>query len=149
MNKRQTFHEELLNVLVRKTIWSILERELFRRKSMIFLVVGVALTTIGIFFRLFPSKGNLPLYGYHSPLAAKTDELWQLAQKVSGKYFIIFGLIMAAIGYLLKVTGNTNYFLIEMLVLVFPIMPIFILTEKKLQKFDQKSGGDDYEHFND
>ncbi|MBO0481784.1 SdpI family protein [Candidatus Enterococcus courvalinii] len=116
---------------------------------MIFLVVGVALTTIGIFFRLFPSKGNLPFYGYHSPLAAKTDEHWQLAQKVSGNYFIIFGLIMAVIGYLLKVTGNTNYFLIELLVLVFPIMPIFILTEKKLQKFDQKSGGDDYEHFND
>ncbi len=37
---------------------------------------------------------------------------------------------MALIGYLLKLTGQTNYFIIEMLVLVFPIMPIFILTEK-------------------
>ena len=48
---------------------------------------------------------------------------------------------MALIGYLLKLTGQTNYFIIEMLVLVFPIMPIFILTEKKLQERDDIIGG--------
>jgi hypothetical protein len=36
-----------------------------------------------------------------------------------------------------------------MLLLVFPIMPIFIMTEKKLQRYDLKTGGNDNEYFND
>ena len=97
---------------------------------MIFLVVGVFLTILGCLFLFIPSKGNLPFYGYHSPRATKSDVHWRLAQKTSGKYFFIFGLLMALIGYLLKLT-----------VLVFPIMPIFILTEKKLQELDDSIGG--------
>ena len=108
---------------------------------MIFLVVGVFLTILGCLFLFIPSKGNLTFYGYHSPRATKSDVHWRLAQKTSGKYFFIFGLLMALIGYLLKLTGQTNYFIIEMLVLVFPIMPIFILTEKKLQELDDSIGG--------
>lgn len=116
---------------------------------MIFLVVGVFLTILGCLFLFIPSKGNLPFYGYHSPRATKSDVHWRLAQKKSGKYFFIFGLLMALIGYLLKLTGQTNYFIIEMLVLVFPIMPIFILTEKKLQELDDSIGGNKNEYFND
>ncbi|MET1140768.1 SdpI family protein [Enterococcus hirae] len=116
---------------------------------MIFLVVGVFLTILGCLFLFIPSKGNLPFYGYHSPRATKSDVHWRLAQKTSGKYFFIFGLLMALIGYLLKLTGQTNYFIIEMLVLVFPIMPIFILTEKKLQELDDSIGGNKNEYFND
>ncbi|BDP81046.1 hypothetical protein EfmAA290_17220 [Enterococcus faecium] len=58
-------------------------------------------------------------------------------------------ILMALIGYYLKTSGHTNYFLIEMLLLVFPIMPIFIMTEKKLQKYDLETGGNDNEYFND
>ncbi|MBO0460856.1 MULTISPECIES: SdpI family protein [Enterococcus] len=116
---------------------------------MIFLTVGAFLTLIGLLFLILPSKGNLPLYGYHSERAAKSDAHWQIAQRTSGKYFFLFGLLMTLIGYWLKATGHTNFFIIEMLVLVFPIMPIFILTEKKLQTYDLENGGDEHEHFND
>ncbi|MGM9902649.1 MAG: SdpI family protein [Enterococcus sp.] len=116
---------------------------------MIFLTVGIFLSIIGLLFLILPSKGNLPFYGYHSSLAAKTEKHWHLAQITSGKYFLLFGLGMTLIGYYLKTTGQTNYFIIEMLLLVFPIMPIFILTEKKLQQFDLKNGGNEHEHFND
>ncbi|HAP8834933.1 TPA: SdpI family protein, partial [Enterococcus faecium] len=74
---------------------------------------------------------------------------WRLAQKTSGNWFFLMGLLMALIGYYLKTSGHTNYFLIEMLLLVFPIMPIFIMTEKKLQKYDLETGGNDNEYFND
>ena len=56
---------------------------------------------------------------------------------------------MALIGYWLKITGHTNFFIIEMLVLVFPIMPIFILTEKRLQKMDDELGRNKDEYFDD
>ncbi|OJG78123.1 hypothetical protein RV14_GL001224 [Enterococcus ratti] len=104
---------------------------------------------MGSLFILVPSKGNLPFYGYHSPRAAHSKRHWRLAQKTSGKYFLIFGLLMTLIGYLLKQTGLTNYFIIEMLMLIFPIMPIFILTEKKLQHLDDEMGGNKDEYFND
>ncbi len=82
-------------------------------------------------------------------LPQKTDAHWRLAQKTSGNWFFLMGLLMALIGYYLKTSGHTNYFLIEMLLLVFPIMPIFIMTEKKLQKYDLETGGNDNEYFND
>lgn len=116
---------------------------------MIFLTVGLFLTLIGLLFLILPSKGNLPFYGYHSERATRSDEHWRIAQRTSGKYFLIFGLLMTLIGYGLKITGHTNFFIIEMLLLVFPILPIFILTEKKLQTYDLINGGDEHEHFND
>lgn len=116
---------------------------------MVFLTIGIVLSIIGSLFIIVPSKGNFPFYGYHSPRAAHSDEHWRLAQKTSGKYFLLFGLLMTFIGYLLKLTGHTNYFMIELLILVFPIMPIFILTEKKLQNLDDKVGGSNNEYFND
>ena len=116
---------------------------------MIFFSIGILFLIIGSLFRILPSKGTLPFYGYHSPLAAKTDAHWRLAQKTSGNWFFLMGLLMTLIGYYLKISGHTNYFLIEMLLLVFPIMPIFIMTEKKLQRYDLETGGDDNEYFND
>ncbi len=80
---------------------------------MIFFSIGILFLIIGSLFRILPSKGNLPFYGYHSPLAAKTDAHWRLAQKTSGNWFFLMGLLMALIGYYLKTSGHTNYFLIE------------------------------------
>ena len=42
------------------------------------------------------------------------------------KLVFLMGLLMALIGYYLKTSGHTNYFLIEMLLLVFSIMPILL-----------------------
>lgn len=116
---------------------------------MIFFVVGIILVIIGAAFTLFPSKKINALYGYRSVKAEETTELWQYAQRVSGRYFLLFGALMAAIGWVLRVTGNTNFFLIEMMLLVFPIMPIFLLTEQQLRKYEQTYGSDDDEHFDD
>ncbi|EOT36436.1 SdpI family protein [Enterococcus durans] len=116
---------------------------------MIFFTVGIGLSFIGMLFLLVPFKGNIPFYGYHSPRAVQSEEHFRLAQKTSGKYFLLFGLLMALIGYWLKITGHTNFFIIEMLVLVFPIMPIFILTEKRLQKMDDELGRNKDEYFDD
>lgn len=107
---------------------------------MIFLFVGSFLTLIGVVFRILPSKEINRIYGYRSPLAESSLETWRYAQKISSYYFIFFGLIMVLIGSILKYFGWTNFFIIEMFLLVFPIMPIFILTEKKLQLFEHERG---------
>ena len=48
---------------------------------------------------------------------------WLKRQAETG---FLMGLLMALIGYYLKTSGHTNYFLIEMLLLVFSIMPILL-----------------------
>lgn len=63
--------------------------------------------------------------GIIRPLAAKTDAHWRLAQKTSGNWFLM-GLLMALIIYYLKTSQTYELFLIEMLLLVFPIMPILL-----------------------
>ncbi len=105
---------------------------------MIFLFVGCFLAVIGISFSLFPSKKTNLLYGYRSVLAEKSEEHWIYAQKISGRMFLLTGLLMGLIGVVLKYFGWTNFFLIEMFLLVFPIMPIFLITEKKLREFDKR-----------
>ncbi|MGM0124661.1 hypothetical protein IGI37_002055 [Enterococcus sp. AZ194] len=118
---------------------------------MIFLYVGSFLFVLGLLFKLIPAKRHYRMYGYRSVLAEKSDAHFRYAQKVGSWNFLIFGGMMALIGWGLKTTEQTNFFLIEMLVLVFPILPIFILTEKKLEKFDKKFGQESEanEHLND
>lgn len=106
---------------------------------MIFLYIGILLLIIGLLFRLFPAKRINRLYGYHSFYAEKSSAHWQYAQKISGTMFLLMGCLMTGIGWFLKATDHTNFFLLEMLLLVFPIIPIFTVTESKLKQFDQQS----------
>lgn len=117
-------------------------------EAMIFLVVGCVLLAIGILFSVFPSRGGNPLYGYNTYRSRKSDEVWRYAQKVSGRYFMLYGGLSALIGMALKLSGHTNFFIIEMLLITLPIVAVFASTEEKLQKFNHDRGDDD-EHIDD
>lgn len=101
---------------------------------MIFYTVGWILFAIGIVFCLFPSKKINRIYGYRSFRAERSIEAWQYAQKISRKMCLLMGAIGISIGFLLKKTGWTQYFLLEMLLIVFLIIPIFVVTEDQLEK---------------
>lgn len=105
--------------------------------KMIFYVVGWILFVLGILFKIFPSKNINRLYGYRSFRAEESLETWRYAQKVSSWMLLLVGAIGIVIGFVLKKMGWTNYFLIELLLLVFLIVPIFIVTEEKLKKHQQ------------
>lgn len=108
-------------------------------RAMIFYYVGLFILAVGVVFRLFPSKHVNRIYGYRSPQAEKSLDLWRYAQKVSGNMAILMGSLMFLFGSFLKWNGWTNFFLIELMVLVFPIIPIFVVTEEKLKKYEDKS----------
>lgn len=77
------------------------------------------------------------LYGYRSFLAEKNDDMWCYAQKISGNMSLLMGSIGIGIGLVLKMMHWINYFMIELLLIAFLIIPIFIVTEKKLEQFEQ------------
>lgn len=116
---------------------------------MIFLVIGSIFFLIGFVFLILPSKKINFIYGYRSYLAKQNERNWQYAQKISTRYFLLFGGVMALIGLLLKWQGWTNFFLLEMIAIPWFIVPIFGLIEEKLQRFDEQHRGEDDEYSND
>lgn len=112
---------------------------------MIFLYVGVIMLVIGFCFFLFPAKKPNPIYGYSSILAKKNVGNWRYAQKINGLFLLGIGLFCTLIGYLLKETGNTNYFIAEMLLIPLPIIGVFAGTEELLQRFDRRHTAKDKE----
>lgn len=105
---------------------------------MIFLYVGIIMLVIGFCFFLFPAKKPNLIYGYPSVLAKKSGEYWRYAQKVNSLFLLAVGLLCTLIGFWLKETGNTNYFIAEMLLIPFPIIGVFAGTEELLQRFDRR-----------
>lgn len=116
---------------------------------MIFLVVGSLLFIAGALFKLFPTKKPGAAFGYRSYVAKKSALHWQYAQKLAANYFLVVGAVTLAIGLVLRQTGNTNFYLIEMLLITAPVILPFALTEEKLKEFDIKHRGEDNEHLND
>lgn len=116
---------------------------------MIFLVIGSIFFLIGLTFFLFPSKKMNLIYGYRSYLAKQNERNWRQAQKLSARFLLLFGGIMALIGFVLKWQEWTNFFLIEMIAIPWFIVPIFGLIEENLQRFDKEHRGEENEYIND
>lgn len=116
---------------------------------MVFLIVGMIFLVIGMIFCVFPSKKVNLIYGYRSYLSKQNQKNWQFGQKMCRRYFVLFGGSMTAIGLLLKWNGWTNYFLVEMILIPWFVVPIFGLIEENLKRFDDKQRGEDDEYIND
>ena len=117
---------------------------------MIFYVVGLVLTIVGIVYLIFPSKKRSNKYGYRTPRAKHSDASFTYAQKEASKAFLLVGLITFGIGFLLKQTGNLQFFLIELFLIILPITRVFYLIERNLEKFiDQEEGVELDEVIND
>ncbi len=82
-------------------------------------------------------------------LPQKTDAHWRLAQKTSGNWFFLMGLLMTLIGYYLKTFGHTNYFFDRDAIIGISNYAHFYYDRKKLQRYDLETGGNDNEYFND
>jgi len=116
---------------------------------MIFLVVGVITTGIGLTFFLFPSQKENFIYGYRTYLSKQSESHWRYAQRTSALFFLLFGSFMVFIGTILKLTDNTHFFLAELLLVPWFIAPMFGCIETKLKKFDQNYRGERNEYLND
>lgn len=116
---------------------------------MIFLVVGTIFLVVGLAFFIVPSKKENLIYGYRTYLSRQSEDHWRYAQKMSALFFLLFGAGMAIIGGVLKYTDNTNFFLVELLLIPWFVAPMFGCIEMKLKKFDQNYRGERNEYLND
>ena len=110
---------------------------------MIFYFVGLVLSVIGCLYLIFPSRKRSNKYAYRTQRAKFSDASYIYAQKQAAKYFLMIGLMTFAIGFALKQTGNVQFLLIEVFVIVLPITRVFYLIERNLEQFIDKAEGED------
>ncbi len=116
---------------------------------MIVLYVGIFFFIIGLAFFLFPPKGENLVYGYRTERAQVSAESWVYAQRVARNYFLLVGGILTVIGLWLKMSGHTNFFLIELLGIPWVIAPMIARIEQKLDRYNRSLRGDENEHIDD
>lgn len=112
--------------------------------EMIFYVVGIVLTFIGIVYFIFPSKQRSNKYGYRTQRAKMSDKTYAYAQKEAAKAFLMIGIVTFVIGFFLKRTGMVQFFIIELFLIILPITRVFYVIERNLEKFiDNEKGVSD------
>lgn len=110
---------------------------------MIFYFVGLVLSVIGCVYFILPSKKRSNKYGYRTQRAKFSDASYAYAQKQAAKYFLIIGLLTFSIGFGLKKTGNIQFLLIELFIIILPITRVFYMIERNLERFIDKAEGEE------
>ena len=96
--------------------------------SIVVLLMGVALT-------LFPPKKKINKYGYRTKAAMSSQENWDLAQKLAGRFLIINGVAVMLIAVLLQAFWPSENS--RLAAVVIPLVGVFIvvrLVENRLKK---------------
>ncbi|MCI1903407.1 MAG: hypothetical protein LKJ03_04930 [Enterococcaceae bacterium] len=105
---------------------------------MVYLTIGAIMFVLCGLLLLLPRRFRKKYYSYRSLRATRTPAHWELAQKTLGKWGLLIGGAMMVIGGVLRYFQWTNFFLIEIFLLVLPIALLFYETERTLANFDQQ-----------
>lgn len=96
------------------------------------------MTIIGLIYLIFPSKRRENKYGYRTQRARYTDSSFKYAQKVAAKVLFFIGMVTLLVGFLIKKSGMSQFFILEILLIGIPIIGVFYLIERQLELFNDK-----------
>ncbi|OLQ47789.1 hypothetical protein BHT94_11470 [Bacillus licheniformis] len=102
------------------------------------IVSGGLMIIAGILIKLFPPKSINSVYGYRTRRSMSDQSLWNEANRYSATLMILSGLVIAALGLLLK----SNLIILQLILLLAACVIIFMLTEKRLKTMTHSQGGD-------
>lgn len=107
-------------------------------EKVIFYTVGLILMFIGVMYAVMPSKKMASKYGYRTGRATDSEATYEYAQKQARNYFLLVGLGTFVLGNILRWTGLSKFFILELLLLFIPITMVFYSIEKALQTFSDE-----------
>ena len=106
------------------------------------LIVGGIFIICGLLLYYFPPKEINHLYGYRTKTSMQNQEIWDFAQKYSGKIMAIVGILYMLMAFpfsFLDLNSENFAVLIPIGTLLFFCVLLFIIVEKRLkQKFPKK-----------
>ncbi len=106
-------------------------------------IILVVFSAGGLILYFFPPKKINSIYGYRTPRSMKNQSNWDFAQKLGGKFMLIFGfiifLIQITVGYF--ITGYTRdqsiVLPIQGAILVLLPAIMLLVCEKQLENFEK------------
>lgn len=102
------------------------------------LISGGLMVIAGILIKLFPPKSINSVYGYRTRRSMSDQRLWNEANRYSASLMIMSGLVIAALGLLLR----SNLIILQLILLLAACVITFMLTEKRLKNITHSQGGD-------
>lgn len=102
---------------------------------------GVVFSIVGLILQYFPPKKINFLYGYRSKLSMSSQELWDVAQRISAKEMIRLGLIQAIVGLLVGYTVANEVFPVAYILVSAVACGIAVMmrTETQLRSMKESS----------
>lgn len=106
------------------------------------LMVGGIFCICGCILYLFPPKNINFLYGYRTKTSMQNQEIWDFAQKYSGKAMAIYGLIFALLAFPFSLLSTDSVMIevgIPITLIVVICLLLFYTVEKTIKnKFSKK-----------
>lgn len=99
------------------------------------ILVGSIFTVVGLITYFFPPKKVNYIYGYRTNSSMRSHERWRFAQNYSSKLMIKYGifiLLISCLGLFVSISETIDFY-IGILLSLFPIVLLFIKTEKAIK----------------
>jgi uncharacterized membrane protein len=107
------------------------------------IIILVAFSAGGLILYFFPPKKINSIYGYRTPRSMKNQSNWDFAQKLGGKFMLIFGfiifLIQITVGYFISGYTRDQSIVLPIQGAILVLLPVIMLLvcEKQLENFEK------------
>ena len=107
------------------------------------IIILVVFSAGGLILYFFPPKKINSIYGYRTPRSMKNQSNWDFAQKLGGKFMLIFGfiifLIQITVGYFITGYTRDQSIVLPIQGTILVILPIIMLLvcEKQIENFEK------------
>ena len=106
-------------------------------------IILVVFSAGGLILYFFPPKKINSIYGYRTPRSMKNQSNWDFAQKLGGKFMLIFGfiifLIQITVGYFVSGYTRDQSIVLPIQGAILVLLPVIMLLvcEKQLENFEK------------
>ena len=106
-------------------------------------IILVVFSAGGLILYFFPPKKINSIYGYRTPRSMKNQSNWDFAQKLGGKFMLIFGfiifLIQITVGYFISGYTRDQSIVLPIQGAILVLLPVIMLLvcEKQLENFEK------------
>jgi uncharacterized membrane protein len=107
------------------------------------IIILVVFSAGGLILYFFPPKKINSIYGYRTPRSMKNQSNWDFAQKLGGKFMLIFGfiifLIQITVGYFISGYTRDQSIVLPIQGAILVLLPVIMLLvcEKQLENFEK------------
>lgn len=98
--------------------------------------ISIIILAVSLIYFFFPPKKINYLYGYRTARSMKSDNRWEIANKLAPKMMIALSLFDAVLGYVVADILNYDFLYLFTVLLIIEFILLFYIIERKLAKIE-------------